>query len=509
MNTLELKSAIEGLAQQTDIDQKIVLDVVKEVVIYEIAEYLNVMDDDILVEVNDEFEFSIFLLKEVVEEVIDAGLEVLLEDGKKIDKDTDIGEFVKVPVNIKEIDRKTIKKLNGALSYRLRCIHNEVLFKEFKEKEGQIVSGTFLRKSGRDFFIDLGRIEARLPFREQSPRERDSYVQGDRIKCYLKEVVLDENNRLSLMLSRIDPNLIKCLFTIEVPELHEGAVKIKSIAREPGRKTKMSVFSQKTGVEPVGACVGLSGIRIKAVINELHGEKIDVIPFTNNVKEYLAKAMQPAKVQKVLIINEEEKEALVAVEDESFPLAIGKDGTNIKLASKLTGWKINLKTQSQIAKHPEIMQIFSKAEDIFTTNVESDLHQLTDIPEEIIVKLMNSGIMTIAELYEKTVNDIAKIDGVTHEDAKRLRDTMDELVEVVDESEIEATREEYLKEVEDEISGVDTDEDIKEEIQRVEYLICPSCNFEFEYVGQEKCPSCGVEFEFDEEDEEQVEEVTE
>ncbi len=500
MNALELKTAIESLSIQQDMDKEAVMGVLSETILSEFAEYMNVQDEDIILEADENYSVNLFLAKEVVEEVSDPALELTLEDAKKYDKKAVVGSKVKIPIRFDDLDRRNIRKLNSVLLQKLRNIHNEVLFREYKAKEGQLISGAFIRKSGRDLFIDIGKTEARLPWREQSPRE--FFKQGDKVRTLLKEVIMDENNRLSIILSRRDPNFVKRLFELEVPEIADGVVKIKTIVREAGQKTKMVVYSSKTGVEPVGSCVGLGGIRIKAVIKEMFGEKIDVIPLLPDLKEFLARAMQPAKVSRILVINEDDHDALVVVDDESFPLAIGKGGGTIKHASALTGWKLKLKTDSQIQKNPEILQIFSKAEELFGGNVESDLHQLTEIDEEIIVRLMNSGILSIADLYTKNVIELARIAGISEEDARKIRQTLDEQVEIVDdEKELAKVREEYLNEFEDEIEGVSTDEEIKEEIQQVEYLVCPNCAFEFEYKKQTHCPSCGAEFEFEEKEE--------
>ena len=505
MNTLELKDAVETYTIQHGLKKGEVIDVLSDVIVNEFSEFLNVLDDDIYLEVEDDYNISLFLKKDVVSEKNDPQMELTLEEALKIDNMAQLGGVVKSPINLNILNRRDIKRFNSLLMQKLKNVNKEILYREYKAKEGKILSGTFIRRAGRDMFIDIGKTEGKLPYRDQSPKE--FYKQGDKVRCYLKEVILDENNRLFIHLSRTDPNMIKKLFEIEVPEITEGIVKIKTIVREPGHKVKMSVYSTKFEVEPVGACVGLSGIRIKSVIKELGGEKIDVIPFSSNTKDFLARSMQPAKVDKVLIINDNEKEAIVVVSDESYPLAIGRGGMNIRLASRLTGWKINLKASSQIEKHPEIMKIFSKAESIFNNDVESDLHQLTEVGEKLIVKLMNAGILNISDLYEKKVDELSKIEGISIEDAKFIRNTLDELVEVVDDEEMaKTTQDEYLNEFEDEISGVNTDEKIVEEVQLVDYLQCPNCDYEFEYTGQERCPSCKAEFELTEEAEETEEE---
>ena len=496
-NTLELKTAIEDIHFNNGIETERLVLSLKEAIASQFSDFLNVFEEDVFVEINEDYKVSLFLVKEVVEKAgVDDFIEISLADAKKIEAEINLGEKIKIPLNFDILNRKQIKNLNKHLVYLIKNINKELLYQEYKSKEGSVINGTFIHRKGRDMFIDLGKTEGRLSWSEQIPREK--YQQGDKIRCYLKEVSF-EDNRLCINLSRTDVNFVKKLFELEVPELVEGVVRIKSIVRNSGHKIKMTVVSNNSSVEPVGACVGLSGVRIKAVIKELGGEKIDVIPFTTNIKEFLGRAVQPGEVQNVLIIDQEAKESIVIVSDETYPLAIGRGGVNIKLASALTDWKINLKTVSQIQKNPEILKIFNKADNVFIN--DSDLEKLTQLDEAIIVKLLNSGVLYINELIDKSINELNKIENISESEAKLIREALDESVEVVEEDQIpELARQEYTNEFEDEISGVVTDEVFEEEIQQVEYLVCPSCSYEFEYTNQEKCPSCNVEFEFAEEE---------
>lgn len=507
-NSLELKEAVERISIQTDVSKEDIIETLEYVIIAEFSEYLNVMDDDLEAEIDDDFTVRLFLLKEIVEEVEYASTEISKEEASQYSEETELGEFVRVPVDFTILNRRTIQHFLRNLHYNINTRATELIYKKMLEKKGTIVTGKIIRKNRRDFFIDIGKVEGRLPFWEQSPGE--IYKQGSKIKVLIKEVELNEKKQLNITLSRADTDFIKELFALEVPEITEGAVVIDEIVRIPGKKIKMSVRATKTGVEPVGACVGLSGVRINAIIREINNERIDVIPNNGKLQEFITRALQPAKVKKVLIVNEEKREVLVIVDDESYPLAIGKGGTNIKLATEISNWSINLKTESQIAKHPEILDLLSKTDELFSSGQDSDLQQLTDIDEEILVKFMNAGIMTIAELYEKSAKDIAAIDGIDMAKAKEIRTMLDEMVEIIDDDENQTDRSDYMSEIEDEIEGVNTDEKIEEEIKQVEFLVCPSCNFEFEYTDQTKCPSCGIEFEFEEEEyEEEYEEIEE
>ncbi len=495
---LELKDAIEMISVQHSIATEEVVNLLKDTIKNEFSEFLNAFEEDIIVDIDDEeYKVNISIMKEVINTPANEFLEISLVEAKKIFKEEDlkIGVRIKVPLSFEVLKRKDIKRLNFILKQKIRNIKNEILYRDYKNKEGELINGIFLRRRGQDMFIDIGKIEACLPFREQSFREK--YKQGDHIKTYIKEVVMDERQMVNIYVSRVDANIVRKLFELEIPELADGSVKIKEIVRDPGKKIKMSVYSTKIGVEPVGSCVGVSGIRIKAVIKELWGERIDVVPYNDNIKEFIGRAMQPGKVINVLIINEDKKECLVIVDDESYPFALGKDGVNIKLASHLTGWNISVRSESQVKKYPDLMKIFSRAENLFS-NVETDLNQLTEIDESVIVKLMNAGIMSIADLYEKSVEEINRLENISKEEATLIRKTLDEMVEIVDEDEKpkEIPRP-YLNR--DERGYSPQQEVVKEEVEHVEYLVCPSCDYEFEYENQKRCPSCDVEFEFEEE----------
>ena len=498
-NSINLQDAVEMISMENSIDKSEVVETLKVVIAEELAEVLNIFDDSIKVAVDENLEMKVFILKEVVEKIEDVDLEITEAEAKAIQQDGKLGDTLECPLDFSKLARKVIRHLDNLLTSKLKDIRTEIIYREYKSKEGELINGVFLRNNGRDIFIDIGKTEALLPYREQSFNEH--YRQGDRIKSYIKEVTLDSYNHLRVILSRRDPNLVSKLFELEVAEIMDGIVEIKKIVRESGKKTKIAVASNKIGVEPVGACVGVSGVRIKNIIKELWGERIDVIPYNANINEYISKAMQPAIIVHVLIINEEAKEAMVIVTDDSYALALGREGVNIKLASLLTEWEISVRKESQIKKQPEIMKIFSKAEDLFS-NMDSDLTQLTDIDEETIVKLMNAGIMMIADLYEKNVAELVKIEGITQEKAELIRKTLDEMVEVVeDEDAVEKSKKAYLSEVEDELEDYSgKEEELTEEFKQVEYLICPACSFEFEYIDQTHCPSCKVEFEFESED---------
>ena len=488
---LDLKSAVENVAMTNDIKKELILETIMSVIKSECADILDISENEILVESDDNYKINIFLAKKVVEEVNHGDLlEISLQEAERLGiEGAKINDIVRIPFHIEELNRKGIKHLNYVILNKLKNIRKEILYREYKEKEGEIISGSFLRKIDKNIILSLpSAAEGMLHFSEQIFLEQ--FQPGDIIKCYIKSVGYNERNYLAIELSRKDPRFVLELFAREVKEMQNDIVKVKSIVREAGKKTKLSVFSTMSDVEPVGACVGLYGNRIKAVMKELKTEKIDIIPYSKNVKEYISKALEPGKVVQVLLINEKDKEALVVVEDDSYPLAIGRNGMNVKLASSLVGWNLSIRTRHQMEKHPEILKIFSNIDNLFQ-NPEEDIDQLTSIDEELLVKLMNHGINTVADLYEMSINEISQVEGISEEDAKKIKKTLQEIVEVV-EDEPEET---FESEIEDKITDENLADDIKEEIQQVEYIVCPNCKFEFEYEDQSKCPQCEVEFE--------------
>ena len=484
-NTLDLKSAIETLSINNEIDPKEISSSLAEIIKDELSEHLAVLDDDVEVTFNDEFCMNLFLHKTVREVKEHPILDISQEEANALGLATDLDEKVLAPFDISSLSRRDIKNLNFKFIQRLRGLRTLSQYEEYKQKEGQLINGVFLRKLGRDMIVHIGDVEGKLTYREQVPMER--YRQGDNIRVYIKEVSM-ENNRLNILLSRTDPRFVIRLFENEVAELNDGVVKVKSIVREVGQKTKMAVYSNKSDVEPVGACVGLYGNRIKAVMKELYNERIDIIGYTSDIKQYIARALDAGKIKEILLINREQKEALVIIDDESYPMVIGKNGLNVKLASRLVGWEISIRKESQMQKHPDIVEVFSKIDDFFEKDTEEeDLSRLTDIDEEILVKIMNAGISTISELYEKSIDEIAKIDGVGEENAKKIREVLDDIVELVEEDDSSKK------------SGTTQAQGDQQEIQQIEYLVCPSCSYEFEYNGEDACPKCNSEFEFEEE----------
>lgn len=290
-------------------------------------------------------EIKVFAKKNVVEAVTDPRLEITPEEARRLnpayDSSSDTVEVEVTPSNFGRIAAQAAKQV---VVQQIREAERGLIYEEFLSREGDIVTGVVRRQEAKNIYIDLGRAEALLAPSEQIPTEK--YNRGDRIKTYVTEVKKTTKGP-QILVSRTHPGLLKRLFELEVPEIYEGIVELKAVAREPGTRSKIAVYSKDENVDSIGACVGPKGMRVQAIVNELRGEKIDIIKWSSNPKEFVANALSPAKVI-LVAINEEEKVAKVVVPNNQLSLAIGKEGQNARLAARLTGWKIDIKSESQI-----------------------------------------------------------------------------------------------------------------------------------------------------------------
>ncbi len=287
--------------------------------------------------------YHVYAIKTVVEEVENDVTEISLGQAKAIKTEYEVGDVLEIEVTPANFGRIAAQTAKQVVVQRVREAERGIIYEEFMSRESDIITGLVQRVENRNVFIDLGRTEAVLTPAEQIPTE--SYNHGDRIKAYIVEVK-KTNKGPQVVVSRTHPGLLKRLFELEVPEIQEGVVEIKSVAREPGMRSKIAVYSRDENVDPVGSCVGQKGMRVQAIVDELGSEKIDIVKWNEDSAKYIANALSPAKVVSVAV-NEEEKVSRVVVPDYQLSLAIGKEGQNARLAAKLTGWKIDIKSESQ------------------------------------------------------------------------------------------------------------------------------------------------------------------
>ncbi|WP_297714035.1 transcription termination factor NusA [Clostridium sp.] len=288
-------------------------------------------------------EIHVYSQKIVVEEVFDNVTEIALEEAQEIKPTYDLDDVVDFEVTPKNFGRVAAQLAKGVVTQRIREAERSIIYNEYKEKEYDIITGTVLREDKGNVFVNIGKLETAVGPNEQIPREK--YKFNEKIKLYVVEVK-NTSKGAQIIVSRTHPGLVKRLFELEVPEIYEGVVEIKSISREAGSRSKIAVLSHDENVDPMGACVGPKGARVQNIVNELKGEKIDIIKWSKNPEEFIASSLSPAKVLSVTV-DEDSKSAKVIVEDNQLSLAIGKEGQNVRLAAKLTNWKIDIKSKSQ------------------------------------------------------------------------------------------------------------------------------------------------------------------
>ncbi len=309
----------------------------------------------------DSCEITITVRKKVVEVVKNPQTEISLQEAKTVVPDVKISDEIDVPVELKDFGRISAQTAKQVIFQKIREAERAAVYNEFKDKVGKIVSGTITRKERGILFVNLGRTEGILPIKETLPTERLKV--GDAIKALVKEVKTGPKGP-EIVLSRTAPEFVAELFKMEVPEIEDNVVQIKRIAREPGERTKIAVVSTDPAVDPVGACVGMKGTRVQAIVRELKGERIDIIHWTDDPRLLIARALTPAVVDRVGV-NEEDKTAMVVVTDDQLSQAIGRRGQNVKLAMKLTGWEIDIISESEFArlKQQEAEKVFRSEEE--------------------------------------------------------------------------------------------------------------------------------------------------
>ncbi|MCA6079278.1 MAG: transcription termination factor NusA [Endomicrobium sp.] len=356
------------------------------------------------------------VIKVVVKDVVNPLLEICVQDAKKLGQNAELGAEVRIPLDTQDFSRIAAQTAKQVIVQKIRESERDSLFDEMREKIGQIVNGVIYRIVNRNLIVDLGKTEAILPLNEQIFREKFSVGQ------YIKAVIMKVEKNVKgsgVVLSRASIELVKKLFELEVPEIYEKVVEIVNVVREPGVRTKIAVLSHNPKVDPVGACVGVKGARVKPIIDELKGERIDLVPYSLDPAKYIASAMSPAKVISVLIISEEEKKSEVLVTDDMLFLAIGKDGHNVRLAAKLTGWHIDVKSEGQ--KKQEDNERIEKRTEI--------LEELEGLSEKTIKTLVKAGITNIERLSLLTIDDITTLSGIGPKTAEKIIEAAKKSVE--------------------------------------------------------------------------------
>lgn len=340
-------AAISQIAAERGIPKEAILDVMEKALVTAYKRTLGTNPPPIEVSVKLDSQTGaarVFAEKQVVDEVYDDRFEIELEQARRVHPEADLGETVVVETTPNDFGRIAAQTAKQVVLQGIKEIEREYIYGEYMDREGELVTATVQRTAKGNVILEMGKAEAILPPKEQV--DADRYYHGQRLKVYLMEIRREERGP-RLIASRTHKNLILRLFEMEVPEIYNGTVEIKSIAREPGLRTKTAVAARQEGIDPVGSCVGMRGIRIQNIVNELNGEKIDVVQWSSDPRDFIANALSPAQVVEVHL-NEDDHAATVIVPDKQLSLAIGKEGQNVRLAAKLTGWRIDIKSASTL-----------------------------------------------------------------------------------------------------------------------------------------------------------------
>jgi N utilization substance protein A len=396
----DLNRVIEQVSKEKGIDRQIIVEALEQAML-SAAKRTFGPDKNIEAKFNPEVgEVELFEIKKVVAVVEDAENEVILSEARKhLDPDAEVGDELLAKLPAEKFGRIAAQAAKQNIIQRVRDAERDSIYKEFRTRKGELATGTVQRFEKKNLIVNLGRADAILPEKEQIPRER--YRQGDRIRAYIFDVELSSKGP-QIVLSRTHPGLLIELFRQEVPEIYEGIVEVKGAAREPGGRAKFAVMSHDRDVDPVGACVGMRGTRVQAVVQELRNEKIDIVEWTNDPAEYVCRALAPAKVSKI-IMDEDEHAMEVIVPDDQLSLAIGKKGQNVRLASRLTGWRLDVRSESD-------------AEDE-ARRARASLTAIPGISDVTAELLYQGGFKSAHDLAASDENGVAEIDGIGAERA--------------------------------------------------------------------------------------------
>jgi N utilization substance protein A len=492
-----MSEAIRQISQDRGISEELILKTIEDTLIAAYKRRFGNADNAIVRFSDDNREVSIYAQKQIVDGVYDPVAEIDLEEAQELNPDAEIGDEILIEVDPKEFDRIAVQSAKQTAHQSIREIQKDSLYSEFKDKVGEIIIGYYQRERNGTIYVDLGKMEGILPKKLQSPRE--TYHVNDRIKALITEVNKTPSG-LQVVLSRTHTDFVKAIFELEVPEVYDKTVEIHKIVREPGYRTKLAVYSNRDDVDPVGACVGLKGVRIQAVIKELEGEKIDILKYDPDPRRFIKNALSPAEVRDVIILDEGKHQALAVVNDSQLSLAIGKQGLNVRLANRLVDWNIDVKTDAQFEEMDIAAESRRAVSELFGDADEygeefSRISELPGVNPAVVTALAEGNIEFIEDFLALTPEELEEFSGVTADQFEALRKLIEEYVEIVEEEEIpvDDTGEE---------AGLDETDTETEEEADVEEYICPECGAKIT-VDMTSCPNCGVGLSFEYEDEQQ------
>ncbi|MDR1985774.1 MAG: transcription termination factor NusA [Treponema sp.] len=496
---IDISEAIHQLIQDRGMSEELILRTIENTILAAYKrQYGNA--DNAIVRISEEREVSVYAKKKIVDGVYDPVSEIDLEDAQTLHPDADIGDEILIEIDPKEFDRISVQSAKQTAHQSIREIQKDSLYSEYKNKVGEIIIGYYQRERNGTIYVDLGKLEGILPKKYQSPRE--SYHVNDRIKALIIEVNKTPAG-LQVVLSRTHTDFVRAIFELEVPEIYDKTVEIHKLVREPGYRTKLAVYSNRDDVDPVGACVGLKGVRIQAIIKELEGEKIDILKYDPDPRRFIKNALSPAEVRDVITLDEGKHQALAVVSESQLSLAIGKQGLNVRLANRLVDWNIDVKTDAQFEEmdiaaesRRAVSELFGDAE-----GYEEELSRISELPgvDTLVAQgLREKGIDFIEDFLALSPKELLELKAITAEQLEALHKLIEENVEIVEEDEKAPLPEEALTGA----GKVSEDEQVLHEelLPELETYECPECGAHIT-VDMTSCPNCGIGLSFEYEDE--------
>ncbi|MFC2614757.1 MAG: transcription termination factor NusA [Treponema sp.] len=478
---------VRKFALEKELDEDLALKIVEQTLK---AAYKTAFKTDVnAVVITGDDAVSIYARKKIVDDVVNPVLEVDIEEATKLAPDCELGDELLFELDPKDFKRGSIQAGVQRVHQSTREIQKDSIYSEYKAKEGEIIIGYYQRKKNDNIYVDLGKVEGLLPRKFQLPQE--IYHPNDRIKALIKEVKKHrQSNVVQLILSRTDPDFVRRLMELEVPEIYDNIVELYKIVREPGYRTKVAVISHREDVDPVGACVGPKGTRIQTIITELEGEKIDVLEYSSDPAVFIANALSPAEVLDVVILDTEKRTALAVVAESQLSIAIGKQGLNVRLANRLADWSIDVKTEKQFQEMDIHAETRKAAEELFNDDVAL-LTEVEGIDPDVLALLHENHIETVEQLLDTPREELCALPGMSEEKVNALETLISESFEIVDENQ-EPEQEVQSKNQPISASAEDEEEEVYE---------CPECGAPIT-IDMTVCPNCGVGLSFEYEDEE-------
>jgi N utilization substance protein A len=405
----ELKRLIEQMGKDRGINKEIITDALEAAMITAASKKLG-QNVDIEAHYNDETgEIEVFQFKTVVDKVIDHATQISKEEARKnLDEGAEPGDSLGMKIETSSFGRIAVQMAKQIIIQRVKDAECDNIYEEYKDRKGELVNGFVQRFEGGSIIVNLGRAEGVIPPAEQIHRE--TYKRGERIRSYIVDVKKNTKGSQILM-SRTHPSFLKALFEVEVPEISEGLIDIVNVAREPGKRGKIAVRSKDKDIDPVGACVGMRGSRVQSVVQELRGEKIDIIPYSDDAAKYVSSSLSPAKVNRVFV-DDDNRTMTVIVPDDQLSLAIGKNGQNVRLAVKLTGWNIDMKSETMAVSQEEEGK-----------DGQSDLTKITGVGPAMAEKLFSQGIKSVAMIAATEPELLSQIPGIGEKKAQEWIET--------------------------------------------------------------------------------------